>query len=75
MNGQEVSADEFLISGADIRTAPGKDAELIMVDLLRYVPLNVEQNPGKKLKMLINGRAASFTTGLSQGAEVQLFFE
>ena len=75
MNGQEVSPDEFVISGADITTAPGKDADLIMVDLLRYVPLNVEQNPGKKLKMILNGQQASFTSNLAPGADVQIYFE
>ncbi|MDD5260007.1 MAG: ATPase [bacterium] len=75
MNGQEVSPDEFIINGADIRTIPGKNAELIVVDLLRYITLDVDRNAGKKLKMFVNGREASFTTALSQGAEVKLYFE
>lgn len=75
MNGLEVSPDEFIISGADIKTVPGKDAQLIMVDLLRYVPLSIEQNQGKKLKMLLNGIEANFTTVLTQGAEIKIFFE
>jgi cell division protein FtsA len=75
MNGQEVSPDEFIINGADIRTVPGKNAELIVVDLLRYITLDVDRNAGKKLKMFVNGREASFTTALSQEAEVKLYFE
>ncbi len=75
MNGQEVSPDEFIINGADIRTVPGKDAEVIVVDLLRYISLDVDRNPGKKLKMFVNDREANFTTALSQGAEVKLYFE
>ncbi|MDD5131842.1 MAG: hypothetical protein PHH44_04195 [bacterium] len=75
MNGQEVSPDEFIINGADIRTTPGKNAELIVVDLLRYITLDVDRNAGKKLKMFVNGREANFTTALSHGAEVKLYFE
>ncbi|MDD5491320.1 MAG: hypothetical protein PHV60_01390 [bacterium] len=75
MNSQEVSPDEFIINGADIRTIPGKNAELIVVDLLRYITLDVDRNAGKKLKMFVNGREANFTTALSQGAEVKLYFE
>lgn len=75
MNGQEVSPDEFIINGADIRTIPGKDAELIVVDLLRYISLDVDRNAGKKLKMFVNDREANFTTALPQGAEVKLYFE
>lgn len=75
LNGQEASLDDVIRNGADIRTMPGKDAELIMVDLLRYVPLNVEQNPNKKLKMLLNGKEAQFATVLSQEADVQIYFE
>ncbi|MBI5555063.1 MAG: ATPase [Elusimicrobia bacterium] len=75
MNGQEVSPEEFIINGADIRTVPGKDAELIVVDLLRYISLDVDRNAGKKLKMFVNNQAANFTTALSQGAEVKLYFE
>lgn len=75
MNGQEVSPDEFIINGAAIQTVAGKDAELIMVDLLRYVPLDVEQQPNKKLKMFLNGSEAHFTTVLSQEADVQIYFE
>jgi cell division protein FtsA len=75
MNGQEVSPDEFIINGADIRTVPGKNAEVIVVDLLRYITLDVDRNTGKKLKMFVNGREANFTTALSHGAEVKLYFE
>ncbi len=75
MNGQEVSPEEFIINGADIRTVPGRDAELIVVDLLRYVSLDIDRSTSKKLKMFVNDREANFTTALSQGAEVKLYFE
>lgn len=54
---------------------PGRDACPLLVDVLRHLPLPAGGVPGKRLKLLLDGQEAKFTSPLQQGAEVRIFFE
>ena len=47
----------------------------ILVDVLKRVAMPAGGYPGKRLKLLLNGQEASFTSPLRSGAEVRVFFE
>lgn len=53
----------------------GRDAPPILVDVLRHVSLPAGGMAGRRLKLLVNGREAGFTSPIQHGAEVRVFFE
>ncbi len=75
MNGREVSSEEFIPNGADVQTVDGKDAQAILVDIFRFFSLKLNEESGKKLKLLMNGQEAKFTSLLQDGSEVEVYFE
>ncbi|MFH1239196.1 MAG: cell division FtsA domain-containing protein, partial [bacterium] len=75
MNGQEVSADDMIPNGADIQTIDGKNAEAILVDIFKFISLKMKDESGKKLRLLINGQDARFTSLLEDGHQVEVYFE
>ena len=75
MNRQESSSDDFIPNGAEIMTQDGKDAQAILVDIFRFISLKRDEEAGKKLTLLINGRKARFTSLLEDGSEVNVYFE
>jgi cell division protein FtsA len=54
---------------------PGRDTPIILVDALRHIPINAAAPAGKRLRLLLNGSDAQFTSPLHEGADVQVFFE
>jgi cell division protein FtsA len=75
MNGQEVSADDIIPNGAEVKTVDGKNAEALLVDIFKFISLKMNDESGKKLKLLINGQDARFTSLLEDGHEVKVYFE
>jgi len=85
LNDREVRPEEYIYDGAEIKTYPGKDAEVILADIFRYVSLDLENkqmssfgigsSTCRKLRLLINNCEAKFTTPLSDGSEVKIYFE
>lgn len=75
VNGKEADADTNISDGDIVRTAPGKDAEAILVDIFKYISLEPTDNVGKKIKLLVNSEEAAFTTPLFDGAEVKVGWE
>ncbi len=75
MNGQRVSPDEFVIDGADIKVYYPKDCKVFLSEIFRYIQLDPQKSVGKRMKILINGDPAGFTTPLTEGAQVKIIFE
>jgi len=75
MNGSRVASDEFVIDGADIKIYYPKDCKVFLSEIFRYIQLDPQKSLGKKLKILVNGDPAGFTTPLTEGAEVRIIFE
>lgn len=75
LNGREVGPEAELNDGDILRTAAGRDAEAVLVDVFKYISLEPRDTAGKRLKLLVNQEEANFTTPLSHGAEVRISFE
>ncbi len=72
MNDREVSVDEFLIDGAEIRISPDPAFQVTPMTLLAQAPLEPGGGANRALKILVNGLPAGATTVLPDGAEVVL---
>ena len=72
-NGQEVSLDNQVYDGDEIRLIKGKDAECILVDVFKYI--NVDRNNFRKIKLFVGGKESNFTTPLYDNAEIEIGFE
>lgn len=75
LNGREVAEDMPVNDGDIIRTAAGRDAEAVLVDIFRYIAVNPRDSAGKRMKLLVNQEEANFTTPLTYGADVKVLFE
>ncbi len=75
MNGQRVSADEFLIDGADIKVYYIQEHKVILSEIFKYIEIDPQRVLGKKIKLLVNDAPAGFTTPLAEGARINLLFE
>jgi len=75
MNGQRVSADEFLIDGADIKVYHLKEHRILLSDIFRYIDIDLKSLKGKTIKFLVNDLPAGFTTPLQEGSRVKILFE
>jgi len=75
MNGQRVSADEFLIDGADIKVYCVQERKVILSEIFKYIEIDPQRALGKKIKLLVNDAPAGFTTPLAEGARINLLFE
>lgn len=53
---------------------PGRDAPPLLVDALRHIAIGPGV-VGKRLKLMLNGREAHFTSILHDGADIQVYFE
>ncbi len=73
MNGREVSADEFLIDGAEISTEGA--ARLHLFELLARLPLDKARQDARRYETLVNGQAVGFNAVLRDGDEVSLLFD
>ena len=75
MNGQEVSPEEFLIDGAEIKTFHLKEETVMLSEIFRYIDFNPNAALGKKMRILVDELPAGFTTPLSEGSRVKILFE
>lgn len=75
MNGQEVSPEEFLIDGAQIKTFHLKEETVMLSEIFRYIDFNPQAAFGKKMRILVDELPAGFTTPLSEGSRVKILFE
>ena len=75
MNGHQVSPDEFLIDGADIRVYQVKDRKILLSEIFRYVDVDPQKVLGKRLRIFVDDMPAGFTTPLVEGSRVKILFE
>jgi len=75
MNGHQVSPDEFLIDGADIRVYRVKERKILLSEIFRYVDVDPQKILGKRMRILVDDAPAGFTTPLIEGSRVRLIFE
>jgi len=75
MNGRTVSADEFIIDGADIRVYGIKEKKVLLSDIFRYIDIDPQQVVGKRIRIFVDDAPAGFTTPISDGSRVRLLFE
>jgi cell division protein FtsA len=74
MNGQVVGPDEFLIDRAEIITRPGGALPPTVSQILEDLPISIEEQRGKQLKITVDGSPGGFTTPLSEGTDVTIDF-
>jgi len=73
MNGKKVSEDEFLINGANIETK-AKDEQILLSNIFKYYPIDLEKMKGKMLELRVNGEKAGYTTLIHNGAQIEVIF-
>lgn len=85
LNGKEADPEDYVFDGAVIEVHSGKEAEIILADIFRYISLDLENKElltkgnkyplGRRLKLLVNDEEAGFTSPVSNGSEVKIYFE
>ncbi len=75
MNGRQVSHEEFLIDGADIKVYYLKERRILLSEIFRYIDVDPQKVIGKALKIWVNDTPAGFTTPLFEGSKVRILFE
>jgi cell division protein FtsA len=75
MNGHQVSPDEFLIDGADIRVYQAKDRKILLSEIFKYIDIDPQKVLGKRLRIFVDDTPAGFTTPLVEGSRVKILFE
>lgn len=74
-NGMLASLDTVVNYGDKIITLKGKDAECILVDVFKYINVDLQNSMGRKIKLTVDGKEASFSTPLHDNANVDIIFE
>jgi hypothetical protein len=75
MNGHEVSPEEFLIDGADIKVYSLKEHKVLLSEIFKYIEFDTTRAFGKNMKILVDDMPAGFTTPLAEGSRVRIVFE
>lgn len=75
MNDQEVSPEEFLIDGAQIKTFHLKEETVMLSEIFRYIDFDPNAALGKKMRILVDELPAGFTTPIGEGSRVKILFE
>ena len=74
MNGREVSADEFLIDGAQIEVR-SDERRVSAVELLAQLPFDQARQKASFFDLRVNGEGAPFSVVLNEGDELEVRFE
>ncbi|MDD5746307.1 MAG: cell division protein FtsA [Candidatus Omnitrophica bacterium] len=74
MNGQLVDPDEFLIDRAEILTRRGENVPPTVSQVLEHFSFRPDEQKGKLIKIIVDGRPGGFTTELSEGMEIMINF-
>jgi hypothetical protein len=74
MNGQLVNPEEFLIDRAEIITRLPEKIPPTVSQVLEYLTVNLEEQKGKAMKILVDGQPAGFTTPLTNGTNIAIQF-
>ncbi|MFH1062967.1 MAG: cell division FtsA domain-containing protein [Candidatus Omnitrophota bacterium] len=74
MNGQLVGSEEFIIDRAEIVTCPGVTLPPTVSQVLECLPISIEAQRGKQLKIMVDGNPGGFTTPLSNGTDISIDF-
>ena len=74
MNGHPVDPDEFLIDRAEIVSRKGTNVPPTVSQVLEALSFRPEEQKGKLIKIIVDGRPGGFTTELSDGMEVMISF-
>ncbi|NLU49933.1 MAG: hypothetical protein GXX09_05920 [Syntrophomonadaceae bacterium] len=72
MNHSRVTADDFLVNGAEITMAELEQGA-ILSDVLSYV--DISPRTSGKLVMKVDGADAGFTTPIREGSEIELYWQ
>ncbi|MFH1398074.1 MAG: cell division FtsA domain-containing protein [Candidatus Omnitrophota bacterium] len=75
MNGHQVSPEEFVIDGADIRVYSLRERQILLSEIFRYIDFDPQRAVGKRMKILVNDQPAGFTTLLKEGSRVNIILE
>ncbi|HQJ15072.1 MAG TPA: rod shape-determining protein [Candidatus Omnitrophota bacterium] len=75
MNGHEVSPDEFLVDGADIRVYYSKQHQVLLSEIFNYIDVDASKVLGKRMRFFVDDAPAGFTTRVADGAQVRIVFE
>ena len=75
MNGSAVSPDEFVIDHATLVTREGQSAVGLVSHLLAQIEKPQPTAPGQRLRLVVDGLEAGFTTPLKDGSSVLVGFE
>lgn len=74
-NGKEAGLEALIGDGDIIRSVSGKNAEAVLVDVFKFVSLDPNNQIGKKIRLLIDGRESQYTSPLHDNADVNVYFE
>lgn len=74
MNGQLVNLDEFIIDRAEITTSPPEKMPPTVSQVLENLEVDLDEQKGKLMKILVDGESAGFTTPLSEGNDITIKF-
>ena len=74
MNGQQVNPDEFIIDRAEIITRLPDKMPPTVSQVLEKLELNLDEQKGKLMKIMVDGQSAGFTTPLSDGTDITIKF-
>lgn len=74
MNGREVSADEFLIDGAEIKLMESQ-RQVGVIELLAQLPFDNARLKASHFELKVNGAPAPFHTVLNEGDEIDVKFD
>ena len=74
MNGREVSADEFLIDGAEIKVLEAA-RQVSVIELLAQLPFDSARLKASHFELRVNGAATPFSATLNEGDEIELKFD
>jgi sulfur carrier protein ThiS len=74
MNGREVSPDEFLIDGAEIKVAD-TGRHVSVVELLAQLPFDNARLTASHFELKVNGAPAPYHAVLNEGDEIEVHFD
>ena len=74
MNGREVSADEFLIDGAEI-SIKSEERQVGVIELLAQLPFDSARLRASHFELKVNGMAVPINAVLQEGDEVEVKFD
>ena len=73
MNNKKVSADEFIINGADIRIKE-MEGSAVLSSIFRVYPIDTSAIKGKMVEFAVDGEKAGYMTPIRDGSKIEIKF-